>query len=49
MLQERFCGDVWQLLVSCLLMTRVSSADTKDKALAGFFGTYPTPSSFKVH
>ena len=48
MLQERFCGEVWQLLVACLLMTRVSSADTKDRALAGFFHAYPTPSAFQV-
>jgi methyl-CpG-binding domain protein 4 len=48
MLQERFCGDVWQLLVSCLLMTRVSSQETKDRALAGFFDAFPSPSAFKV-
>ena len=48
MLQERFCGDVWQLLVSCLLMTRVSSQETKDRALAAFFDTFPSPSAFKA-
>jgi len=48
MLQERFCGDVWRLLLSCILMSRVSSADTKDKCLAAFFEAYPTPSAFKV-
>lgn len=48
MLQERFCGDVWQLLVSCLLMTRVASQETKDRALAAFFDAFPSPSAFKV-
>jgi len=48
MLQERFCGDVWRLLVACILMSRVSSAETKDRCLAAFFAAYPTPSAFKV-
>ena len=28
-LQEQFCGDVWTLLLSCILMGRVSSAEVE--------------------
>jgi len=31
-----------------LLMTRVSSQETKDRALHGFFDAFPSPSAFKV-
>ena len=31
-----------------LLMTRVSSQETKDRALEGFFHAFPSPSAFKV-
>ena len=48
MLQERFQHDVWRLLMACLLMTRVSSAETKDRALAGFFRAFPTPSALQA-
>jgi methyl-CpG-binding domain protein 4 len=45
LLQERFCGCCWRLLVSCTLMSRVSSAAVKDAALGAFFAAYPTPSA----
>eukprot|EP00960_Hanusia_phi_P010223 298228-Hanusia_phi.AAC.5 len=48
MLQERYCHDTWRLLVSCILMSRVSSAQVKDKCINGFFDLFPTPSAFKV-
>ena len=31
-----------------MLMTRVSSQETKDRALHGFFDAFPSPSAFKV-
>ena len=45
LLQERFCGCCWRLLVSCTLMSRVSSAAVKDVALPAFFARYPTPTA----
>ncbi|EKX47092.1 hypothetical protein GUITHDRAFT_56177, partial [Guillardia theta CCMP2712] len=48
MLQERYCHDTWRLLVACILMSRVSSAQVKDKCINGFFDLFPTPSAFKV-
>mmetsp|Transcript_2962 Transcript_2962/g.9254 ORF Transcript_2962/g.9254 Transcript_2962/m.9254 type:complete len:224 (-) Transcript_2962:240-911(-) len=45
-LQEYYCADVWRLLVSCILMSRVSSWDTKHRCISNFFAAYPTPSDF---
>lgn len=45
-LQEYYAADVWRLLVSCILMSRVSSFDTKHRCISAFFSLYPTPSSF---
>ena len=36
--------DVWQLLVACALMSRVSSHDVKQRVIAAFFAEFPTPS-----
>jgi hypothetical protein len=35
--QEYYAHDVWQLLVCCVLMSRVSSWDTKHRVIAAFF------------
>jgi hypothetical protein len=45
LLQESYAADPWRLLVACVLMGRVSSADTKRRCLGAFFGAFPTPSS----
>lgn len=45
-LQEFYAADVWRLLVACILMSRVSSADTKHRCISDFFAQYPTPSAF---
>ena len=45
LLQEIYSPDCWKLLIACVLMSRVSSADVKHKALNGFFARYPTPSA----
>lgn len=45
-LQEYYATDVWRLLVSCLLMSRVSSWNTKHRCISDFFQSYPTPSAF---
>jgi hypothetical protein len=47
MLQEDYCGDVYRLLVACILMSRVSSHDTKTRCINGFFEAFPTPSDVK--
>ena len=44
LMQEDFGHCPWRLLVSCVLMSRVSSAPVKEKAISGFFSRYPTPS-----
>lgn len=47
-LQEYYAADTWRLLVACILMSRVSSLDTKHKCISAFFALYPTPSDFLV-
>jgi len=44
LLQEYYAHDVWQLLCTCALMSRVSSWDTKHNTISSFFEKYPTPS-----
>jgi methyl-CpG-binding domain protein 4 len=46
LLQEYYAHDAWQLLCVCVLMSRVSSWDTKHRCISAFFGAYPTPSAF---
>lgn len=46
LLQEYYAHDMYQLLVSCVLMSRVSSRKIKHDTVAAFFAAYPTPSSF---
>jgi len=43
LLQEEYCQCPWRLLISCVLMSRVSSASVKTHAIDGFFAKYPTP------
>jgi methyl-CpG-binding domain protein 4 len=43
LLQEHYNECPWKLLVSCCLMSRVSSAQVKEKALSLFFNGFPTP------
>lgn len=45
LLQERYAFDPWHLLVACVLMSRVSSAEVKERCLGGFFAACPTPSA----
>jgi len=45
LLQELYKGCAWRLLVSCVLMSRVSSADTKRRCIDAFFHAFPTPSA----
>jgi methyl-CpG-binding domain protein 4 len=45
LLQEFYAHDPWQLLVACVLMSRVSSWNTKHTAISGFFANWPTPSA----
>lgn len=44
LLQEEYQHCAWRLLIACVLMSRVSSANTKTIAINGFFRKYPTPS-----
>ena len=44
LMQEDFAACPWKLLVSCVLMSRVSSHETKTRVIAAFFARYPTPS-----
>jgi len=46
LLQEYYAHDPWQLLCVCVLMSRVSSWDTKHRCISGFFEEYTTPSLF---
>ena len=39
-------ADSWRLLVSCILMSRVSSWKTKHECISAFFEKYPTPTAF---
>lgn len=45
-LQEYYAADSWRLLCSCILMSRVSSWQTKHRCISDFFANYPTPSAF---
>ena len=45
-LQEYYAADSWRLLVSCILMSRVSSWKTKHECISAFFEKYPTPTAF---
>ena len=45
-LQEYYCADSWRLLAACILMSRVSSWDTKHTCISAFFQLYPTPTAF---
>jgi hypothetical protein len=45
LLQERYAEDPWRLLISCCLMSRVSSAQVKETCIASFFSRWPTPSA----
>ena len=45
-LQEYYASDTWRLLVACILMSRVSSWETKHNCISAFFALYPTPSTF---
>ena len=45
LLQEFYAHDPWQLLVCCVLMSRVSSWTTKHTAISAFFANWPTPST----
>ena len=45
LMQERFCSDGWRLLVTCCVISRVSSAECKERCTAAFFALCPTPSS----
>jgi methyl-CpG-binding domain protein 4 len=45
LLQEYYCHDPWRLLVSCALMSRVSSIKVKHACIGRFFAQYPTPSA----
>jgi len=42
--QEHYCTDVWTLLICCVLISRVSSRNTKTSVLQSFFEKYPKPS-----
>ncbi|GMH52460.1 hypothetical protein TrRE_jg12233 [Triparma retinervis] len=44
--RERYAHDGWMLLCACVLMTRCSSAATKEKCIGGFFDMCPKPSDF---
>ena len=44
LLQEFYAFDTWQLLIACVLMSRVSSWDTKHRCISAFFERFPTPS-----
>jgi len=45
-LQEYYAADTWRLLVSCILMSRVSSWNTKHTCISNFFAKYPNPTAF---
>ena len=46
LLQEFYAHDVWRLLCCCLLMSRVSSWETKHRCISAFFELAPTPTDF---
>jgi heme exporter protein D len=43
LLQESYADCPWRLLITCCLMSRVSSAETKMRCIEGFFSAFPTP------
>ena len=45
LLQEYYADEPWKLLVACVLMSRVSSHETKTRCIEGFFALCPTPSA----
>ena len=45
LLQEYYAHDTWQLLVACVLMSRVSSWEVKHNTISAFFAKYPTPTA----
>lgn len=48
LLQEVYAPDTWKLLVACVLMSRVSSAETKHRCLSAFFDSYPVRAFSRV-
>ena len=46
LLQEHYAENGWKLLVACVLMSRVSSHETKTRCIEGFFELCPTPTAF---
>lgn len=46
LLQERYAHDGYRLLCACIMMSRVSSAATKERCITEFFEKWPTPSKF---
>eukprot|EP00947_MAST-08B_sp_MAST-8B-sp1_P002469 g2469.t1 len=48
LLQEYYAHDPWRLLTCCILMSRVSSWQTKHKCVSAFFARFPTPSALLV-
>ncbi len=45
LMQERYAGSGWHLLCACVLMTRVSSHETKERCIGAFFDLCPTPTA----
>ena len=45
LLQERYSDDPYRLLSACNLMSRVTSASTKERCIEAYFARCPTPSS----
>ena len=46
LLQEHYAHDGWKLLCACIMMSRVSSAATKERCITEFFELWPTPTAF---
>lgn len=44
LMQERYAYDPWRLLVTCVLMARISSERVKTETIAAFFARFPSPS-----
>lgn len=45
LIQERVASDPWRLLITCVLISRVSSAPIKERCLEEFFAAFPTPTA----
>jgi methyl-CpG-binding domain protein 4 len=45
LLQEYYAHCPWRLLTACVLMSRVSSWETKHRAVSAFFKRFPDPSA----